>query len=80
METLAQMYVAGLTLRDIELALSVARLSSGGQLVEPLEQEILLSWCAMALLACESVGAPLPPAAVRAHPHMRACMLAGMLR
>ena len=76
-ETLAQMYVAGLTLRDIELALSVARLSSGGQLVEPLEQEILLSWCAMAMLACESVGAPLPPAAVRTLTSsvcIRACM------
>ena len=68
-ETLLQMRAAGFTLRDIEVALSLARLSSGGSLVEPLEQEILLSWCAMALLTLDSLGVPLPPDAVSSTTH-----------
>ena len=64
-EALLQMRAAGFTLRDIEVALSLARLSSGGSLVEPLEQDILLSWCAMALLTLDSLGVHLPADAVR---------------
>lgn len=72
-ETLLQMRAAGFTLRDIAIALSLARLSSGGSLVEPLEQDILLSWCAMAMLTLDSLGVHLPAEAVRGpHPCLHA--------
>ncbi len=64
-ETLLEMHLEGFTLADMEVMLSMARLESGGKLVEPLEQEILLSWCAMVMLTLETVGLPRRPYAVR---------------
>ncbi len=64
-ETLLEMHLEGFTLADMEVMLSLARLESGGRLVEPLEQEILLSWCAMVMLTLETVGLPRRPSAVR---------------
>lgn len=63
-ETLLEMHLEGFTLADMEVMLSLARLESGGKLVEPLEQEILLSWCAMVMLTLETVGLPRRPYAV----------------
>ncbi|CAL8465195.1 g4730 [Coccomyxa elongata] len=60
-ETLLEMHLEGFTLADMEVMLSLARLESGGKLVEPLEQEILLSWCAMVMLTLETVGLPRRP-------------------
>ncbi|BDA50302.1 hypothetical protein COCOBI_15-4310 [Coccomyxa sp. Obi] len=60
-ESLLEMHLEGFTLADMEVMLSLARLESGGRLVEPLEQEILLSWCAMVMLTLETVGLPRRP-------------------
>ncbi len=65
METLLEMHLEGFSLADTEVMLSMARLESGGVLLEALEQEILLSWCAMVMLTLETVGLPRRPAAVR---------------
>ena len=50
---------AGVTLRDLEGALTVAALQSAGQLLAPLEQETALSWAGFVLLTLEAVGLPL---------------------
>ena len=59
------MHLEGFTLADMEVMLSMARLESGGTLLEALEQEILLSWCAMVMLTLETVGLQRRLAAVR---------------
>ena len=51
--------MAGITLRELEGALTVAGLQSGGQLLAPLEQETALSWAGFVLLTLEAVGLPL---------------------
>jgi hypothetical protein len=61
------MHLEGISLRDVEVMLAVARLESGGSLVEPIEQEILLSTTAMVLLTLQIVGVQPRPAGVRAH-------------
>lgn len=58
------MHLEGYSLNDIELMLSYARLESGGLLVEPIEQEILLSWTAMVMLTLQTVGLDIRPAGV----------------
>lgn len=59
------MHLEGFSLSSMEVMLSLARLESGGSLLEPLEQEILLSWCAMVMLTLETAGLPRRPEGVR---------------
>ena len=58
------MYLEGISLSEMEAMMAVARLESGGQLVGPLQQEILLSWSAMVFLTLQAIGLPLRPSGV----------------
>jgi len=68
------MHLEGFSLNSIEVMLSLARLESGGSLLEPLEQDILLSWCAMVMLTLETAGAPRRPEGVRCSSLLWACL------
>ncbi len=56
---LIQAAATGITLRDLESALAMAALQSGGRLLEPLEQETALAWAGFVLLTLEAIGVPL---------------------
>ena len=64
MEVGLDMYLEGISLSEMEAMMAVARLESGGQLVGPLQQEILLSWSAMVFLTLQAIGLPLRPSGV----------------
>lgn len=59
------MFLEGISLSEMEAMMAVARLESGGQLVGPLEQEVMLSWSAMVSLTLQAIGLPLRPSGVR---------------
>lgn len=60
-EVVVEMYQQGATVDDVKVALSLAGLQHGGQLLSPLDEDILLSWVAVIVMALEMVGAPLAP-------------------
>ncbi|KAK9832512.1 hypothetical protein WJX81_003538 [Elliptochloris bilobata] len=64
-QTCIEAHRSGISLRDLEGALTVAGLQSGGQLLAPLEQETALSWAGFALLTLEAIGVPLHTEAER---------------
>lgn len=63
-ETVLEMYLEGISLSEIEAMMAIARLESGGQLVGPLQQEVMLSWSAMVFLTLQAIGLPLRPSGV----------------
>ena len=63
-ETVLEMYLEGISLSEIEAMMAIARLESGGQLVGPLQQEVMLSWSAMVFLTLQAIGLPLRPSRV----------------
>ena len=58
------MFLEGISLSEMETMMALARLESGGQLVGPLEQDIMLSWSAMVFLTLQAIGLPLRPSGV----------------
>ena len=58
------MYLEGISLSEMDAMIAVAQLESGGQLVGPLQQEVLLSWTAMVFLTLQAIGLPLRPSGV----------------
>ena len=64
MEVVLEMFLEGISLSEMETMMAVARLESGGQLVGPLEQDIMLSWSAMVFLTLQAIGLPLRPSGV----------------
>ncbi|KAK9813793.1 hypothetical protein WJX73_010091 [Symbiochloris irregularis] len=58
-ETAMEMYRSGLWLQDLQLALSVATLESGGRLLAPIEQELALMWTGLVFMTMRELNAPL---------------------
>ncbi|EFN55333.1 expressed protein [Chlorella variabilis] len=60
-EVVVEMYREGVTLDDAKVMLSLASLQHGGQLLKPMDEDILLSWVAVIMIALQAVGVPLNP-------------------
>lgn len=58
-EALLELYRQGCTVEELQSTLLLAALQSGGQLLQPIEQEVLVSWATMVLLTLQLVGVPL---------------------
>ncbi|KAK9815214.1 hypothetical protein WJX72_000077, partial [[Myrmecia] bisecta] len=68
-ETLIDTFQEGMSIKRIELALTFAALQSGGTLMAPLEQEVVLSWAALVFLTLREVDVPLYPEVENSDPH-----------
>ncbi|PSC70908.1 hypothetical protein C2E20_5721 [Micractinium conductrix] len=60
-EVVIQMYREGVTVDDVKVALSLAGLQHGGQLLSPVDEDVLVSWVAVIMMALQMVGVPLLP-------------------
>ncbi|KAL4423032.1 hypothetical protein ABPG77_002066 [Micractinium sp. CCAP 211/92] len=60
-EVVIEMYQQGASVDDVKVALSLAGLQHGGKLLSPLDEDILLSWVAVVMMALQMVGVPLAP-------------------
>jgi hypothetical protein len=60
-EVVVEMYREGVTLEDAKLLLSLASLQQGGQLLGPMDEDILVNYVAVIMIALEMVGVPLKP-------------------
>ncbi|KAL4428301.1 hypothetical protein ABPG75_002390 [Micractinium tetrahymenae] len=63
-EVVIEIYQQGATVDDVKVALSLAGLQHGGQLLSPMDEDILLSWVAVVMMALQMVGVPLAPEGV----------------
>lgn len=60
-EVVIEMYRQGVSVDDVKVALSLAGLQHHGKLLNPIDEDILLNWVAVIMIALDMVGVPLLP-------------------